>query len=263
MRLTVLGSGTVAPSSERTAPAYWLEAEGVRLLLDCGAGTLHRAATFGVPWADVTHIAITHFHIDHWGELPHYLFALRWGVEPARRDPLTILGPRGIGGRLALLAKAYGEWLLQPEFPLEVVELDADTERPLADGVTIETYPTPHTAESLAYAVRTAAARLVYTGDTGYSEKLAAWAAGCDVLLCECSLPEERAMDLHLTPSEAAKLARIAGATRLVLTHVYPVFGDRDPATLAAGEFDGMVVTARDGDRFAIAPTPPTEPQHP
>jgi ribonuclease BN (tRNA processing enzyme) len=255
MRLAVLGSGTVAPSSERTAPAYWLEADGVRLLLDCGAGTLHRAATFGIPWADVTHIAITHFHIDHWGELPHFLFALRWGVEPPRRDPLVILGPRGILARLAHLTEAYGEWVLHPEFPLEVVELEPGTERPLADDVVIETHSTPHTAESLAYAVRTETARLVYTGDTGYSETLATWAAGCDLLLCECSLPEERAMDLHLTPAEAARLARTAGAKRLVLTHIYPLFGDRDPATLVAGEFEGTVVTARDGDRFTVTRT--------
>ncbi|MDH3459143.1 MAG: ribonuclease Z [Gemmatimonadota bacterium] len=254
MQLTVLGSGTVAPSSERTAPAYWLEADNVRLLLDCGAGTLHRAATFGVPWADVTHIALTHFHIDHWGELPHFLFALRWGVEPPRRDPLVILGPRGIGVRLAHLTSAYGEWVLHPEFPLEVVELDAGAERPLADGVVIETHPTPHTAESLAYGVRTETARLVYTGDTGPSETLATWAAGCDLLLCECSLPEERAMDQHMTPAGVARLARTAGTKRLVLTHVYPVFGSLDPATLVAGEFEGTVETARDGDRFTVTP---------
>ncbi len=259
MQLAVLGSGTVAPSSERTAPAYWLEAGGVRLLLDCGAGTLHRAAVFGVPWAEVTHIAITHFHIDHWGELPHYLFALRWGVEPPRQDPLTIIGPRGLNARLALLTEAYGEWVLHPEFPLEVVELEAGIERDLADGVVIETHPTPHSAESLAYAIRTETTRLVYTGDTGFSETLARWATGCDLLLCECSLPEERAVDGHLTPAEAARIAQLAGVPHLVLTHVYPVFGDRDPATLVGETFHGTVVTARDGDRFTIAPSAPTE----
>ena len=84
MRLTILGSGTVAPTGDRAASGYWLEAPGVRLLLDCGAGTLQRAATFGVPWAEVTHVAISHFHVDHWGELPHLLFALRWGTLPPR-----------------------------------------------------------------------------------------------------------------------------------------------------------------------------------
>ena len=68
MELVVLGSGTVAPSPQRTAPAHWVTTGDVRLLLDCGAGVLHRAAQFGVPWPTVTHIALTHFHPDHWGE---------------------------------------------------------------------------------------------------------------------------------------------------------------------------------------------------
>src|SRR5512134_1879123 len=60
--LTIIGSGTVAPSPTRTSAAYWVEAGDVRLLMDCGAGTLHRAASLGVPWHTVTHIALTHFH---------------------------------------------------------------------------------------------------------------------------------------------------------------------------------------------------------
>ena len=64
MRLTVLGSGTVAPSASRTAAAHWVEASDVRLLLDCGAGTLQRAAQFCIPWHTVTHVAISHAKID-------------------------------------------------------------------------------------------------------------------------------------------------------------------------------------------------------
>jgi ribonuclease BN (tRNA processing enzyme) len=59
-------------------------------------------------------------------------------------------------------------------------------------------------------------------------------------------------MDMHLTPSRAADLARAARARRLVLTHFYPLFGDADPAALAAASFDGDVVAARDGDRFSV-----------
>jgi ribonuclease BN (tRNA processing enzyme) len=253
MRLTVLGSGTVAPTPDRSAAAHWVEAGGVRLLLDCGAGTLQGAATAGIPWAAVTHIAITHFHLDHWGELPHYLFALRWGTEPPRSAPLVLLGPRGLRARLSLAAGAFEDWLVRPDYPLDIVELAPRAICALAEGVTLETHDTPHTTASLAYAVSDGTVRLVYTGDTGYSAPLARWAAGCDLLLAECSLPDERALDMHLTPSLAGRLAREADARRLVLTHFYPVFGDRDPATLARREFAGETVAARDGDRFEIA----------
>lgn len=252
MDLTVLGSGTVAPTGQRTAAAHWLEAGTVRLLLDCGAGMLHRAAQFRIPWTETTHVAITHFHIDHWGELPFFLFALRWGTEPARTKPLTVLGPSGLRSRLVLLGGAYGDWVTVPEYLLEVVELQPGERYPLGSDVELEAWKTPHTRESLAYGIRSHGRRLVYTGDTGYCDDLAAWAEDCDLLLAECSLPDQKGIDLHLTPSRVAALARVARARRLVLTHFYPVFGTADPASEVAKGFEGDIVAAKDGDRFTV-----------
>src|SRR5581483_3821323 len=96
MELVVLGTGTVAPSAERTAAAYWVETGPVRLLMDCGAGTMHRLARFELPWPTLTHVALTHFHMDHWGELPMLFFAVKYGTLPARKDPLTLIGPPGL-----------------------------------------------------------------------------------------------------------------------------------------------------------------------
>jgi len=39
---------------------------------------------------------------------------------------------------------------------------------------------------------------------------------------------------------------------RLVLTHLYPVFGEVDPGATAAAAFGRSVQTANDGDRFQI-----------
>ncbi len=252
MQLTVLGSGTVAPTADRTAAAYWVETGCVRLLLDCGAGTLHRAALFDIPWSTATHVAISHFHLDHWGELPHYLFALRWGTVPPRSTPLVLIGPRGIRARLTLVAAAFEDWLCQPEYGLDIVELDPGDGCDLARDVHLESASTAHTEESLAYAITADGARLVYTGDTGFDESLAQWSVDCDLLLAECSLPEQYAIESHLTPQRAGRLARLARARRLVLTHFYPLFSDADPAAGARTEFAGQVSTARDGDRFMI-----------
>ena len=252
MDLTVIGSGTVAPSADRTAPAHWVSAGPVRLLLDCGAGTLHRAATFGIPWETVTHVAVTHFHPDHWGELPMLLFALRWGTEPRREAPLHLLGPVGLRDRLDHLAAAYGLWVTAPDFPLNIDEIRPGDTRTLAASVLLDCCKTPHTDESLAYGVRHGGAHLVYTGDTGKSEELAAWASDCDLLLCECSLPDARAIALHLTPTQAGALARAVRAHRLVLTHFYPVFGETDPVAVASRKYSGEVVAAHDGDHFTI-----------
>jgi ribonuclease BN (tRNA processing enzyme) len=252
MELTVLGTGTVAPSATRTASSYWVSAGSTRLLLDCGAGTMHRLAAFDVPWPAVTHVALTHFHVDHWGEFPMLLFALRWGTEPSRQKTLRVVGPEGLQERLHHLARALGEWVLDPGYPVELHELRPGDSYVLSEEVTLDTCKTPHTPESLAYSVRDKSGRLVYTGDTGPSDALADWALDCDVLLSECSLPDTRAIEAHLTPAQAGALARRARTRRLVLTHFYPPVEEVDPAAVAAGVFGGTVIAAQDGDRFTI-----------
>ena len=251
----MIGTGTVAPSTERTAAAYWVEAGSVRLLLDCGAGTLHRCARLGVPWPQATHVAITHFHLDHWGELPMFLYAGRWGTLPPRTAPLVLIGPGGFKTRLVVLAGALGDWVVEPGYPLDACEIEPGAPVELGPGVTLEAHRTPtHTAESVAYAVRADGARLVYTGDTGPDDALADWAKDCDLLLAECSLPDDQGISIHLTPTQAGAMARVARAKRLVLTHFYPQIEGTDPAGVARRQFPGEVVAANDGDRFTIGP---------
>jgi len=126
---------------------------------------------------------------------------------------------------------------------------------PLGADLSLETFPVPHTTESVALSVVAPEGRLVYTGDTGPSGELARWATGCDILLAECSLPESLVMDIHLTPERAGDLAREAKAKQLVLTHFYPPVETSDPAKGAATRFSGPVTAARDGDRFTIGGT--------
>jgi len=87
----------------------------------------------------------------------------------------------------------------------------------------------------------------VYTGDTAFDEGVGTWAAGCDVLLCECSLPDSMAVPAHLTPRQAGALAAIAAPRRLVLTHFYPPVEFVDIAAEVAEHYSGPVTLATDG----------------
>jgi ribonuclease BN (tRNA processing enzyme) len=261
--LVTVGTGTVSPHPRRTSACHYVESGapehrpgdgpgGVRLLLDCGAGACHRLAAFGLPWRDLTHIALTHFHPDHYGELPALLFAMKYGARQPRKAPLELIGPTGTRARLEALAAAFGPWVLEPGFTLRTTE--ASPERPLSlpGGLTLSCHATPHTEESIAWSVATAEHRLVYTGDTGPSSPLADWSRGCDLLLAECSLPDPMALDIHLTPRSAGALAHRAQAKRLVLTHLYPPVEDVDIPAEVRREYAGPVAVAEDGSRFTV-----------
>jgi ribonuclease BN (tRNA processing enzyme) len=242
----------VAPSARRTSAAHFVRRGQVRLLLDCGPGTLHRLAQFDLPWAELTHVALTHFHPDHFADLPMLVYALKYTTVPPRREPLVVLGPRGVVRLVRALAEAYGPWLLDPGFPILIMDVQPGEPFPLDAELTLEAFPVPHTPESVALGLTAPEGRMVYTGDTGPSSELARWAKGCALLLAECSLPEAMAMDIHLTPERAGELANAAGAGELVLTHFYPPVENSDPARGAATRFHGPVTVAADGDRFTI-----------
>ncbi len=246
MRLTTLGTGTASPSS-RVNAGHLVEAGAVTLLMDCGSGVTHRMGEIGANWLGITHLAITHFHPDHTLDLPTLMFAWRYGTLPARTAPLTILGPVGISSLIEKFASLYGDTVRAPGFPVTVREITPGERVELGDGVTLEPHKVPHTAESVAYSVERGGARLVYTGDTGFDTVVAEWARGCDVLLAECSLPEQLAVASHLTPAQVGVIAEVAEPGRLVLTHFYPPVLEDDIAEIIALRYSGEVVLATDG----------------
>lgn len=246
MKLTTIGTGTAAPHPHRVAACHLVEQGEVRLLLDCGSGAVHRMANLGIAWPAITHVALTHFHADHIADLPLLIMGWRWGQLPPRSTPVTVLGPPGTTALIERMAAVYGEWMCAPGFPLVIREINAEESVDLG-AVQLRTFPVPHTTESVAYSVDAGSTRLVYTGDTGESEPLGAWAHGCDLLLAECSLPDTLAIPSHLTPRQVGALAARASARRLVLTHLYPPVEDVDIHAEVAECYPGPTVVSTDG----------------
>jgi ribonuclease BN (tRNA processing enzyme) len=77
LRFRALGTGTVALSPTRSCSGYVVEGGDVLLLMDCGSGITRRLAELGIEWQRITHIAITHFHLDHFADIPTLLYAFR------------------------------------------------------------------------------------------------------------------------------------------------------------------------------------------
>ena len=254
MKMVILGSGTSVPHAQRASAAHWLQTDNGSLLLDCSSDAAHRMAEEQLDWPNLDTIWISHFHLDHFGGLATFLFGTKWAPQTQqRRKPLTIFGGAGLKALFTTFDQANDYQLLKQSFPIEVREVETTAEFEILPGLRAQTFSTPHTCESLAIRLTdTQAKSLVYTSDTGYSEALAEFARGADLLLLECSFRSDKPITTHLQLADAMNLARLARPRKVVLTHLYPEWDGVDLEAEARELWNGDVVAASDGLRLDI-----------
>jgi ribonuclease BN (tRNA processing enzyme) len=120
-------------------------------------------------------------------------------------------------------------------------------------GLRAETFPTPHTPESLALRLTDEdGASLVYTSDTGYADGLAGFARGAGLFLMECSFRRDKPVETHLELTEAMELARRAAPRGVVLSHLYPEWDGVDLTAEAKKLWGGETTEAQDGLRLNV-----------
>ncbi len=248
MRLVVLGSGSSVPDGSRNGPGFWIEGQEARVLLDCGAGVLPALPRRVRDWTAVTHIFLSHFHIDHVVELPAILFALEHapGIEE-RTAPLEILGPPGTARLVEGLESALERDFTQQRFDVAVREVRPGHAHAIRPGCTLRVLSVPHTDESLAVRIEERGASVGYTGDAAPCPELASFFQGCDVLIADCSLEEPSQGVRHLSVEETARLAREASVTHLVATHLFPGLDPEATRKKLEASFSRVVDVARDG----------------
>jgi ribonuclease BN (tRNA processing enzyme) len=249
MKLTVLGSGSSIPHPRRASPGFWLDIGSHKILLDIGPDVPHRMAEDRLDWPELDAIWVSHFHLDHFGGLPSFLFSLRWAPQTANRTKtLRIIGPHGLNNLLKTIDDANNYRLFTQRFPVEVIEIKPDEQFEFMPGVMAQTMRTPHTSESLALNLRDPdAKRFVYTSDTGFTKELSKFAEKADMLLMECSFRGNKPLQTHLELAEAMSLARECRPARLVLTHLYPEWDEFDVVTESSKLWQGEVIEAKDG----------------
>jgi len=216
--LRVIGSSPAWPNADGAHSGYLVEGPG-RLLLDCGPGVLARLRRVE-PWPQIDAIAITHLHLDHWGDLVPWVWGSRFRVGDAIAKPELWLGP---GVREDL--RALGARLGTPdmfETTFEVYEYRPG-ERFRAAGFEVLPVAVPHYGMStVGFRVEAGGRALAYSGDSAPGDALVELARDVDLFVCEATLLDgEHNGDLrgHLSAEEAVEAFEAAGARRLLLTH--------------------------------------------
>jgi ribonuclease BN (tRNA processing enzyme) len=250
MELTVLGSGTCIPTIDRGPSGLALTFRSHLIFFDGGGGSLRQMPRLGLDFRKIDFHYITHFHPDHVIDLIPLLFAMNYTVDFRRSDPLHIVGPIGLKDFYERMRGIFGRWIEAHTYPLYFHE--ADESRIDFRDFSVETLPMAHVEPSIGFRVEAEGRSLVYSGDTDDCPNIVRLGKEADLLILECSFPEERKKEGHLTPALAGRIARQAECNKLLLTHFYPVFQNSDIRSLCSQEFGGDILLAVDGMKVSV-----------
>jgi len=260
IRLHVLGAGGAVPTASHGPAAYWVEIDGQGLLLDPGPGALVRLLRQPgtVDEIDaINTVLLSHLHLDHTADLAPLLFAMH-SVLARSTTTLHLYGPPGTADFLAQLKDLYGTWLTPHGRALVLDEVSPGSVIELSGGGRAVAHAAAHEesnfgAPCLGWTFQDSqGARLVYSGDTGPCEDLTTAARGCDLLLVECTTPDDLAVAGHLAPEMIVELVRNTHPRRVVLTHLYPLVVNQAPELAVTAATEIPCTAARDGDTFTV-----------
>lgn len=270
--LQVLRAGTPGPSTERWATAFLLQIGDDLIMLDCGHGAVQRLVDAGRQPKDVSHLFITHHHSDHVVDYP-CLFLSRWNQCMGEEPPLRIFGPAPIErmteqlfGKAGVFAEDIRARINHPASEHSHTRRGGELPRPGPDyevrdvnpgdridggswsAVCAEVEHMQPYMTCLAWRFDWDGGSCAFTGDAIRGEPLMELIAGVGTLVANVVLRQERLSEVMGTcifgTLDAARVARDAGAERLVLAHLTPgLFDERDAATTEMAQiYDGEII---------------------
>ncbi len=222
MRLTVLGRSPARPNPGEACAGYLIEGGAARVLVDIGPGVVAQLLLRGHP-DQLDAVVVSHMHPDHMLDLVTLRYVYPWRSRP-RDERLRVIMPPGSADQLRDLARGVGSSThLEDVFRLS----EHDGHGTMAfGGLSLTPIETQHFIPCWGFRAEADDRLIAYTADTGPCAALRDLATDADLLVSEATLtsvdedavpPQPRG---HLLPAEAGDAARVAGARRLLLTHL-------------------------------------------
>lgn len=166
----------------RSRAAYMI---GEKIRIDLGPDTFHHLSRYQLRYDHLTHLLVTHTHIDHW--FPDELLYRRSGFSKVADTPFKIFG--NATAREKFLQKSIGTW---EEVHASFEEIVPFQPMALPDGLTAFALPASHDSreQCLFFLVKSAKAKIGIFHDTGWLSE-ASWAfldrQALDLVLIDCT----------------------------------------------------------------------------
>ena len=244
MELTLLGTGCPSVDHKRFGPSNLVSTKNTKILVDCGSGITQRLHELGVSSADIDALLFTHLHSDHAVDL-YQLIISSW--HSYRIKPWKIYGPKGTKKFVKKIMDAWADErklrisyearASAKAFDIQVTEFKSIGNIKIKD-LSIKYFEVDHKPVKYAYgfSFTNKNKKLTISGDTRPCENLMKYAQQSDVLLHEVFIEGEilqinkmrtkktlhNVQSYHTTSTQVGKVAFIARAKKLVLTHFVP-----------------------------------------
>ncbi len=242
--LIIVGSGTGIPSLRRASPGLVIISDNTHILIDSGPGALRKMLEMGITYLDMDLILYTHLHPDHVADLVAILFASKYGDLPREKD-LLCAGGAGFKSYFEKLKSLYGSWVEPKSYQLTIKELSIDPL--LYRGIKVLSKPMAHLPNSVGYRIEFEDGKSVaVSGDTDYCQNIIDLGFEVDFLILECSFPDAKKVEGHLTPSLAGRIAIESRCKRLLLTHLYPICDQFDIVNQCRQVYQGEIIVGED-----------------
>lgn len=232
-KLTILGCGSAKPTKTTSPSGQWIDLCDKSFLVDCGEGVLLTMQKLGLRTGRLYNIFISHLHGDHCFGLMGLLTTL---AMLKRTQPMHIYAHPDLEKLLKPLLEYHcGDRLYDIVFhhinprKHEVIYEDRT--------VSVETIPLKHGVPTCGFLFtetrrkkkedgsfdHVARKRYAYCSDTMYSEKILPIIEGVETLYHEATFLQEMEVRskevMHSTAADAAKIASLAKAGKLILGH--------------------------------------------
>lgn len=236
-RLTVLGTRGSMPIEGKNyalyggaTSCYKIEAGKEEIYLDAGSGIVN---AIPAPDSRIT-VLLTHMHLDHIIGFPFFV-ALGQKVRPVDIYAQSRSGLKPQEAIDRLISPPF--WPLKlGEYPANVTFHDLPEDKFSLGAVQIEMLEGTHPQGSTIYRLTCSGKSLVYATDFEHTPEgckvLAQFARGCDLLIYDAQYKEDEYEKYrgygHSTPQAGLKVAKEAGATKILFVHHSPSRTDEE-----------------------------------